>query len=127
MSNELTHDSIEALVADYIRAWSTPEASTRSALVSAVYAADADFFSAEDGDLRLTGRGPIAENIGQVNERDIQGNGLAIVHTGTTVNHRMVRVTWQMVTPDGTNVLSGMNVLVLNHPGQIVEDHIFIG
>ena len=40
---------------------------TRS--VTAVYAEDAEFFSSEDGELRLTGRDAIAENIGRVNER----------------------------------------------------------
>jgi hypothetical protein len=69
----------------------------------------------------------MAENIGDVNERDIQGRGLVINHTGTSVNHRVAKVTWQMVTNDGGVALTGTNVLVLNSSGQIAQDFIFIG
>lgn len=117
----------DALAKDYIGAWSTTDASIRKVLVADVYADSAEFFSSEDGDLRLRGRTAIAENIAHVNERDIQGRGLTIKHTGTSVNHQVVKVTWQMVTGDGGIALAGMNVLVLEGSGRIARDYIFIG
>lgn len=126
MTDDRMIDTIEALAATYIEAWSATDAATRERLVAAAYAEDAEFFSSEDGDLRLTGRRAIADNIGQVNERDIQGHGLHIVLTGTSLNHRMARVAWQMLTPDGQLALTGMDVLVLNDDGRIAQDHIFI-
>lgn len=116
-----------ALAETYIEAWATTDDATRRALVDRVYSEDAEFFSAEDGDLRLTGRHAIAANIGQVNVRDIQGNGLHIVHTGTAINHRLIRVSWQMATPDGTVALQGMDVLLTDDEGRIRQDFILIG
>ncbi|KJF18627.1 nuclear transport factor 2 family protein [Acidithrix ferrooxidans] len=132
MTNETVNDidqqeDLRALADDYIKAWSATDANTRNDLVAEVYAEDAEFFSSEDGDLRLQGRTDIAENIGHVNERDIQGRGLAIKHMGTFVNHRVAKVTWQMVTNDGGVALAGMNVIVLNSSGKIAQDFIFIG
>ena len=92
-----------------------------------VYAEDAEFFSSEDGELRLQGRADIAENIGRVNERDIRGRGLAIEHTGTLVNHGVAKVTWRMVTADGGLALAGTNVLLIGGCGKIAQDFIFIG
>jgi hypothetical protein len=120
-------EDLRTLADDYIKAWSSTDADSRNELVAAVYAEDAEFFSSEDGDLRLQGRTDIAENIGHVNERDIQGRGLAIKRTGTFVNHRLAKVTWQMVTDDGGVALTGMNVLVINSSGRIAQDFIFIG
>ena len=98
---------------------------TRS--VTAVYAEDAEFFSSEDGELRLTGRDAIAENIGRVNERDIQGHSLHIEHVGTSTNHRVTRVAWRMVTGDGGVALAGANILLIDDAGRIEQDYIFIG
>lgn len=127
MTDHRMTDPIETLVACYLEAWSTTDSGVRERLVATVYAEDAEFFSSEDGDLRLTGRRAIADNIGRVNERDIKGRGLGIVPAGTSVNHRMARVAWQMVTPSGGVALAGMDVLVLDGDGRIAKDHIFIG
>jgi methionine-rich copper-binding protein CopC len=123
-----TRISTASTLADaYIEAWATSDDARRKALVDQVYADDAEFFSAENGDLRLTGRDAIAANIGQVNARDIQGNGLRIVHTGTTLNQGLTRVSWQMVTPDDTVALQGMDVLLTDAQGRIRQDFILIG
>jgi len=127
MSDAQRRQTIQTLANAYINAWSTTDAAVRRDLVARVYADEAEFFSAEDGNLRLQGRLDIAANIGQVNERDIQGHGLAIEHRATTINHRAVKVTWQMVSSEGGVALTGMNLLLLNSSGEIAQDFIFIG
>lgn len=125
MTDDRMIDTIEALAATYMRRDAT-DATTKSGWLRLAYAEDAEFFSSEDGDLRLTGRRAIADNIGQVNG-SIQGHGLHIVLTGTSLNHPgLARVAWQMLTPDGQLALTGMDVLVLNDDGRIAQDHIFI-
>jgi hypothetical protein len=117
---------IDRLAERYIGVWSTADATRRGDLGSAVYAENAEFFSSEDGDLRLIGRRNILENIGKVNERDVQGHGLVVRHVGTSVNHRVVKVSWQMATAQGSVALEGMNLLVLDPAGKIAQDYIFI-
>ena len=95
---------IDRLAERYIGVWSTADATRRDDLGSAVYAENAEFFSSEDGDLRLIGRRNILENIGKVNERDVQGHGLVVRHVGTSVNHRVVKVSWQMATASACRV-----------------------
>jgi hypothetical protein len=118
---------IDRLAERYIGVWSTADATRRGDLGSAVYAENAEFFSSEDGDLRLIGRRNILENIGKVNERDVQGHGLVVRHVGTSVNHRVVKVSWQMATAQGGVALEGVNLLVLDPAGKIAQDYIFIG
>ena len=127
ISDVQRQQALRELASEYITAWSTTDGNVRTDLVARVYADQAEFFSSEDGDLRLQGREEIAANIGHVNERDIQGRGLAIEHRGTRVNHRAVTVTWDMLTRDGSVALTGMNVLMLDAAGKIAQDFIFIG
>jgi hypothetical protein len=116
-------------VKDYINAWSTKDDATRKELVAKVYANDAIFFADEPGDgpVKHLGRADITANISRVNVRLVQGKGLLTESTGHAVNHDALRVSWQMMTPDGTVAMRGMNLLLRNTTGKVFRDYIFIG
>ena len=126
IDNAEERQTLQTLADSYINAWSATDVDARESFVKSVYADDAEFFSSENGDLRLQGHDAIAENIGHVNERDIQGHGLTIKHVGTFVNHHVAKVTWQMLAGDGEVALAGMNVLVLDDADKIAQDLIFV-
>lgn len=67
------------------------------------------------------------DNITQVNRRLTQDAGLATRSTGFVENHDLLKVTWEMTTPDGTVAMTGMNILQRNLDGRILRDYILIG
>ena len=119
----------EEFARTYIAAWSTEDADERRGLVDQLYSEEAEFFAAEPGDAAVERRGrtEIFDNISDVNERLTQRSGLATTGTGVSVNHDLLRVSWEMTTADGGTALRGMNLLTLNIAGMIVRDYIFIG
>ena len=119
----------EQFVSSYIAAWSTRDGDERRSLIDRVYAADATFYANEPGDeaVQRHGRTEIMENITQVNERLTQGSGLATQRTAFAANHDLLRVSWQMTTPEGDVAMSGMNLLIRNSDGRVVRDYILIG
>jgi hypothetical protein len=127
MNTELSQT--ENFVREYIAAWSITDDDERSRLVHALYAQDAEFFADEPGDGPVERRGvkEIVDNITQVNVRLVQGKGLNTEATGFAVNHDVVRVSWKMSIPEGTVVMTGMNLLTRDSDGLIVKDYIFIG
>lgn len=119
----------QELVSAYIAAWSTKDSDERRRLIDRVYAEDAEFFADEPGDpaVQRRGRAEITENITQVNERLTQGIGLTTDSTAYVENHDLLRVSWQMTSPDGDVAMTGMNLLIRNADGQVVRDYIMIG
>ncbi len=118
----------EQFTKDYIAAWSTTDADERKQLIEKVYSTSAEFYANEPGDDAAEHHGleKIYENITQVNERLVVGNGLLTESTGYSENHSALRVTWQMKTPNGDVAMKGMNFLMLNDDGKIEKDFIFI-
>lgn len=119
----------EHLVDAYIATWSTPDSAERRRLIDALYAEAAEFFADEPGDAGVhhQGRTAIMDNITQVNRRLTQDAGLATRSTGFVENHDLLKVTWEMTTPDGNVAMTGMNILQRNLDGQILRDYILIG
>jgi hypothetical protein len=68
----------------------------------------------------------IAGNIKHVNVRDIQGHGVRNRLAGFAVNHDMIKVSWQMIAPNGAVVVNGTGVLLLDEDGRISRDYIFV-
>lgn len=119
----------EQFVDAYIATWSTQDSAERQRLIDELYAPDAEFFADEPGDdaVQHRGRTAILGNITQVNRRLTQEAGLATRSTGFVENHDLLRVTWEMTTPDGNVAMTGMNLLLRNTEGQILRDYILIG
>ncbi|WP_177764900.1 hypothetical protein [Flavobacterium sp. I3-2] len=119
---------LEKFVKDYIEAWSTTNADERKQLIEKVYSSSAEFYADEPGDKAVKHHGleNIYENIMQVNEKLVVGNGLITESTGFSENHDTLRVTWQMKTPDGNIAIKGMNFLQLDNSKKIKRDYIFI-
>ncbi len=63
----------------------------------------------------------------RVKGRLTQDAGLATRSTGIVENHDLLKVTWEMTTPDGNVAMTGMNILQRNLDGQILRDYILIG
>ena len=114
---------------EYIEAWSTTERASRLELVAKLYAENATFYASEPGDVPVECHGvlEIGDNISQVNLRLVQGMGLITESTGVAANHDALRVSWQMLTPEGNVAMTGMNVLLRDEKGKIIQDYIFIG
>ena len=127
-SAKMEKTNLEQLVKNYMEAWSTTDADLRKILIEKVYAPTADFYAAEPGDPAVEHHGAeeIFGNITQVNERLVVGNGLITESTGFSENHEVLKVTWDMKTPDGKVVMKGMNILLLDESGKIAQDYIFI-
>ncbi len=120
----------DGLFADnYIAAWSTTDLTTRTELVALTYAPDAIFFANEPGDqpVELHGLAKITANISDVNKRLVQEKGLSTEKTAVSVNHDLMKVSWQMTTPDQQVVMTGSNLLHRDDSNRIVQDYIFIG
>ena len=118
----------ETFVQEYIEAWSVTDDTERESLVAKLYAETATFYSSEPGDeaVDIHGHEAIAGNIKHVNERDIQGNGIRNQLVGFAINHDMVKVSWQMIAPNGAAVVDGTSVLLLDKDGKISRDYIFV-
>jgi hypothetical protein len=129
--DEMNTDSASTtdFVKTYIAAWSTKDSATRQELVVKVYANDAAFFADEPGDgpVKHIGIADITANISRVNERLVQDKGLFTESTGHAVNHDALKVSWRMMTPDRTVAMTGMNLLLRDMTGKILQDYIFIG
>ena len=127
MSADLANN--ERFVKDYIDAWSTQDDAARKELVAKVYADDADFYTDEPGDGPVEHHGltDITAKIGRVNARLVQGKGLITKSTSFAANHSALKVSWQMMTPDGHVAMTGMNLLLRDAAGRISQDYIFIG
>lgn len=125
---EKTEIKLEQFVDNYIETWSTKNSDKRRELIEKVYSTSAKFYAKEPGDeaVELQGWNKIFENISQVNERLVVGNGLITELTGFTENHNTIRVTWQMKTSKGEIAMKGMNFLILNSSGKIEKDYIYI-
>lgn len=125
---EMAKTNLEQFTKDYIEAWSTTNPNERQQLIEEVYATSVEFYANEPGDDAVEHHGleKIYENITQVNERLVVGNGLITESTGYSENHNTLRVTWQMKTPNGEVVMKGMNFLILDKTGKIAKDFIFI-
>jgi len=119
----------EQFVKDYIEAWSTKDDATRKELIAKVYSNTADFYANEPGDGPVERHGiqEIYDNITQVNARLVQGKGLITERAGFAANHDALKVAWRMTTSDGNAAMTGMNLLLRNKEGKIVQDFIFIG
>lgn len=120
--------AIEQFVKNYIDAWSTTNENERRQLIEKVYSTSAEFYANEPGDEAVEHHGleKIYENITQVNERLVIGNGLITELTSYSENHDTLRVTWQMKTINGNIALTGMNFLQLDSSKKIKRDYIFI-
>jgi hypothetical protein len=125
---EMTKTNLVQFSKDYIEAWSTTDANERRKLIEKVYSTSAEFYANEPGDnaVEHLGLEKIYENITQVNERLVVGNGLITENTGYSKNHNTLRVTWQMKTPTREVAMKGMNFLILDKEGKIEKDYIFI-
>jgi hypothetical protein len=119
----------EQFVKDYIAAWSTEDDATRKELVAKVYADDASFYAHAHGDdpVECHGTTEIVANMRQVNVRLVQGKGLITESIGFAANHDALKVSWQMMTPDGKVAMTGMDMLLRDVAGKISQDYIFIG
>jgi len=119
----------ETFAQDYITAWSTTDDATRKELVTKLYAYGAAFYSNEsnDGSVEFHGVEEINANITHVNVRLVQDKGLITQGNGFAANHDVLKVSWKMVTSDGNVVMTGMDILVRDVSGKIVQDYIFIG
>lgn len=119
----------ETFAQEYINLWNTIDDNQREEAVKTLYAADAVFYATQpDGKgMQAAGHEAIVGNIKTVNERDIQGKGVSNQLVSSAANHDVVKISWQMVTPDGTSVMNGASVLMCDEAGKIVKDYIFIG
>lgn len=125
---EKSEVKLEQFVNDYIETWSTENSDKRRKLIEKIYSTSAKFYANEPGDeaVELQGWNKIFENITQVNERLVVGNGLITELTGFTENHNTIRVNWQMKTPKGEIAMKGMNFLILSSSRKIEKDYIYI-
>lgn len=124
----MTKTNLEQFIKDYIQTWSTSDSKERQILIEKVYSTSSIFYANEPGDESVEHQGleKIYDNITQVNERLVIGNGLITEPTGYSENHNTLRVTWQMKTPNGDIAMKGMNFLILDKSGKIKKDFIFI-
>lgn len=125
----MTTTELEKLVNDYINTWSTTDSKQRQKLVENMYSKNAEFYAEEPGDQAVNHKGveAIFGNISQVNDRFVVGNKLITELTTYSVNHNLLKVCWQMKTPNGDLALKGMNFLQLDKSNKIEKDFIFIG
>lgn len=125
----MTTTELEKLVNDYIDTWSTTDSKQRQKFVENMYSKTAEFYAEEPGDKAVNHKGieAIFGNISQVNDRLVVGNKLITELTTYSVNHNLLKVSWQMKTPSGDLALKGMNFLQLDKSNKIEKDYIFIG
>jgi hypothetical protein len=125
--NKIGFEEDETFARDYIAAWSTEDDATRAKLVAELYAKDASFYAHEhDVPVECHGIVEITAYIKQVNVRLVQGAGLETKGTGFSANHAALKVSWQMLKGEGNVVMTGMNMLLRNQSGKIVQDYIFV-
>ncbi len=120
---------LKQFVKDYIETWCTTNPEVRKRLIEKVYSSTAKFYAEEPGDKAVEHHGleEIFENITQVSERLVIGNGLITESTGYSKNHDALKVSWEMKKPNGDIAMKGMNLLHLDTLGKISRDYIFIG
>lgn len=125
---KMTKTNLDQFTKDYIEAWSTKDSTERQKFIEKVYSTSSIFYANEPGDESVEHQGleKIYENITQVNERLVIGNGLITESVGYSENHNTLRVNWQMKTPNGDIAMKGMNFLILDKSGKIEKDFIFI-
>lgn len=106
----------------YLEAYGEPDATRRRKLVSEVFAPDAHLV---DPPLDGQGHEGIDAAFGAV-QRQFAGHSFRRV-SGVDAHHDIARYGWEMVAPDGSVALAGMDVVVLDDAGRLTKVVGFFG
>jgi hypothetical protein len=126
MSNTtLTSDSsidLDAAIDGYLAAWNATDPSERAAIIERVWTPDARM---SDPLVDVTGHAELADVFARFHETY---PGCSFRRTGgPDGHHELVRWGWEMVDPDGTVVLDGIDVAVVANDGRLQRVAGFFG
>ena len=122
MSNTATDD----FTAEYLTTWTEPDADKRRAVIDRFWAADGRLIASAPVNATLEGTDQIAGLIGQVYDENIEANGLRFTYDQRVDAGDATVLRWSMLTPDGTAVDRGVEVLFCGEDGKIHTDYLFM-
>jgi mannose-6-phosphate isomerase-like protein (cupin superfamily) len=107
---------------DYMAMWNEPDAQRRAALVSELWAPDAINATAT---MEAVGHDAIVARVTRSFDAFVAAGHRFELDEPALIHHGAARVTWRMVTGDGTVAARGEEFLVLDQDGRIASDHQF--
>lgn len=110
----MSEAEISAVVQTYAQSWNETDEGVRSELLEVAWGDDAQY---TDPTAHVRGRHELVRHIGGFQE---QWPGARIeMSSGVDLHHRMLRFRWQMIGPDGTVTLEGMDFGEVGDDGRL--------
>ena len=122
MSNTASDD----FTTEYLTTWTEPDADTRRGIIDRFWAADGRLIASAPVNATLEGTDQIAGLIGQVYDENIAANGLQFTYDQRIDAGDAILLRWSMLTPDGTAVDRGVEVILRAADGKIHTDYLFM-
>jgi hypothetical protein len=113
---------VTAIVEAYADAWNEQDGDARAALIEKAWVPDGRYL---DPMLQAEGRDALNDMIEAVHAQ-YPGHRIRVT-SGIDVHHDRVRFAWELVGPDGTLTVAGMDVGVLGAGGQLESITGFFG
>lgn len=96
-------------------------------MIERFWAPDGRLIASAPVDATLQGTDQIAGLIGQVYDQNIAANGLRFTYDQRIDAGDAILLRWSMLTPDGTAVDRGIEILFRGQDGKIHTDYLFMG
>jgi SnoaL-like protein len=112
---------------EYLTTWTEPDAAKRRDVIDRFWAPDGCLIASAPVDATLNGTDQIAGLIGQVYDQNIAANGLRFTYDQRIDAGDAILLRWSMLTPDGTAVDRGVEILFRGQDGMIHTDYLFMG
>lgn len=106
----------------YLAAWNEPDSARRASLIGEVWAPDGQLV---DPPVAGEGHDGISQVAAAVHEQ-FPGHRFRR-SSGVDAHHDVCRFTWELVAPDGTVTLSGLDVALLGGDGRLARVSGFFG
>ncbi len=119
---DLTVIDVDAFMDRYMEMWNEPDDARRAALVTDLWAPDALNATAT---MEAVGHDAIVARVTRSYHAFVASGHRFEHDEPPIVHHGAARVTWRMLTTEGTVAARGHEFLVLDRAGRITSDHQF--
>lgn len=122
----MTDDTLNDFDQQYLQTWTEPDPERRRANIERMWSADGRMVISPIG-VTVQGVDEIAAHIAQVHEQNIAERGLRFVYDQDAEADDALLLRWSMLTPDGSAVGRGVDVVFREADGLVQTVYMFMG
>jgi len=122
----MTDDTLNEFDQQYLQTWTEPDPDRRRANIERMWSADGRMVISPIG-VTVQGVDEIAAHIAQVHEQNIAERGLRFVYDQDAEADDALLLRWSMLTPDGSAVGRGVDVVFREADGLVQTVYMFMG